>query len=89
MEGVPTSVLYSGKFRLERIRTSVLYSGKFRLEGIRTSVLYSGKFLLEIFKIFSLRTVKLYLCLINQVPCHEDVWGSGDMVPRILNLDTR
>jgi len=27
--------------------------------------------------------------VLNCVPCHEDVWGSGGMAPRILNLGTR
>jgi len=27
--------------------------------------------------------------VLNQVPCHEDVLGSGGIVPSILNLCTR
>jgi hypothetical protein len=30
--------------------------------------------------------VKLSLFLINQATCHEDVWGSGDIAPYILDL---
>jgi hypothetical protein len=33
--------------------------------------------------------VKFYLCSINLVTRHEDVWRSGDMLPCVLNLDTR
>jgi hypothetical protein len=27
--------------------------------------------------------------LLNQAPCHEDVWGSGGVTSVILNLSTR
>jgi hypothetical protein len=30
--------------------------------------------------------IKLSLCLINSAPCHEDVWGSGDIAPPLLTL---
>jgi hypothetical protein len=34
------------------------------------------------------KKVKLSLCLINQAPCHEDVWRSGCLDPRFLDLGT-
>jgi hypothetical protein len=27
--------------------------------------------------------------VLNKEPCHEDVWGSGSVTPRILNLGSR
>jgi hypothetical protein len=33
--------------------------------------------------------LKLFLCLINWASCHEDVWESGTIAPRILNSDIR
>jgi len=27
--------------------------------------------------------------VLNEVPCHEDIWGSGGIAPLILNLSTR
>jgi len=27
--------------------------------------------------------------VLNHVPCHEDVWGSGGIAPHIFNLSTR
>ena len=30
--------------------------------------------------------VKLYLCLINYAPCHDDAWESGGTMPCIPNF---
>jgi hypothetical protein len=30
--------------------------------------------------------VKLFLCLTNYAPRHEDVWGNGGVVPSFLTL---
>jgi hypothetical protein len=34
------------------------------------------------------RKVKLSLCLINEALCHKDIWGSGCIDPRFLDLST-
>jgi hypothetical protein len=34
------------------------------------------------------KKVKLSLCLTNYALCHEDVWGSGCIDPRFLDLGT-
>jgi hypothetical protein len=40
------------------------------------------------YKLLKCKKVKLSLCLINSALCHENIWGSGCIDPRILDLGT-
>jgi hypothetical protein len=46
-----------------------------RFGGIIASAFFCGLFYCSVSK----KKVKLSLCLINEAPPHEDVWGSGDI----------
>jgi hypothetical protein len=59
----------------------------------------SGPLVTKAWRVFTLR-MKETVCrcggykgkvvpMLKELPCHEDVWGSGGIAPRILNLGTR
>jgi hypothetical protein len=55
-----------------------------RGEKLRGSVLDCNLETHDVFQTITIRKIDLFLCLINEAPCHEDVWRSGATAPPFL-----